>query len=139
MTAVPFSLARIASTADGGRFLRLALRLDAAGSGALGLGGLVGATALAPLLGTTSTAMMATGGFLVVYALALVVIAGRPAISRPAAWTVVVGNSVWVLASIVTAMGGPLTAIGVAVVLAQAAAVLVFIDMEWLGLRRMAA
>jgi hypothetical protein len=67
-----------------------------------------------------------------------VVIAARPAIPRTAAWAVVVGNAVWVLGSVGAAVAGrdTFTTLGVAVVLAQAAAVAVFADLQWLGLRR---
>jgi hypothetical protein len=53
-------------------------------------------------------------------------------------WTVVVGNSAWVLGSIGAAVAGAdtFTTLGVAVVLAQAAAVAVFADLQWVGLRR---
>jgi hypothetical protein len=136
MTAI--SLARITAVRDGGRLLRLALRLDATGSGALGVLGLLAAAPLADPLGMTTGALRGTGAFLVGYALALVLLAARPVIPRAAAWTVVVGNSVWVLGSIGAAVAGrgTFTTLGVAVVLAQAAAVAVFADLQWLGLRR---
>lgn len=136
MTAL--SLTRIAAVRDGGRLLRFALRLDAAGSGALGLIGLVAAGQLADPLGMTAGALRGTGAFLVGYALALVLIAARSAIPRTAAWIVVIGNTAWVLGSIGAAVAGQdtFTALGVAVVLAQAAAVAVFADLQWIGLRR---
>jgi hypothetical protein len=136
MTALP--LARIAAVRDGGRLLRFALRLDAAGSGALGLLGLAAATPLAVLLGTTTGAMLGTGAFLVGYALLLLLIAARQPIPRAAAWAVVLGNTLWVLGSIGAVVAGrdSFTALGVTVVLAQAAAVAVFADLQWLGLRR---
>ena len=136
MTAL--SLARITAVRDGGRLLRFALRLDAAGSGALGLVGLAAAAQLADPLGMTTAGLLWTGAFLVTYALALVLLAARPVIPRTAAWTVVLGNAAWVLGSLGAAVAGrdTFTALGVAVVLAQAAAVAVFADLQWLGLRR---
>jgi hypothetical protein len=136
MTALPLS--RLAAVRDDGRLLRLALRLDAAASGALGLLAVGAAAPLSGLLGPATGVLLGTGAFLVVYALGLVVVAARPVISRPAAWTVVVGNSVWVLGSVGAVVAGreELTTLGVAVVLAQAAAVAVFADLQWLGLRR---
>jgi hypothetical protein len=136
MTAL--SLARIAAVRDGGRLLRFALRLDAAGSGALGLIGLVAAAPHADPLGMTAGALRGTGAFLVGYALVLVFLAARPVIPRAAAWAVVLGNTAWVLGSLGAAVTGwdTFTALGVAVVLAQAAAVAVFADLQWLGLRR---
>ena len=136
MTAL--SLTRITAVRDGDRLLRFALRLDAAGSGVLGLVGLAAAAPLADPLGMTTGGLRGTGAFLVAYALALVLIAARPVIPRTAAWTVVVGNTAWILGSLGAVVAGrdTFTALGVAVVLAQAAAVAVFADLQWLGLRR---
>jgi len=126
-------------TRDGGRLLRRALRLDAAASGALGALSLAAAPALVGLLGPPAPVLLGVGAFLVVFAAALFVLAARPSIPRPAAWTVVVGNAGWVVASVAAAVPGAsvLTGLGIAVVLAQAAAVAVFADLQWLGLRRM--
>ncbi|WP_218030294.1 hypothetical protein [Pseudonocardia hydrocarbonoxydans] len=128
-----------APTRDGGRLLRRALRLDAAASGALGVAALAAAPALAGLLGPPTPVLLGVGAFLALFAAGLLVLAARPAIPRPAAWTVVLGNAGWVAASVATAvLAAPvLTGLGVAVVLAQAAAVAVFADLQWLGLRRM--
>jgi hypothetical protein len=136
MTARP--LARIADVRDGGRLLRFALRLDAAASGALGLLALVAAPPLAGLLGPAAGALRGVGAFLVAYALGLVLLAAREAIPRAGAWTVVVGNALWALSSIGAVVAGreTFTVLGVAVVLAQAAAVAVFAYLQWLGLRR---
>jgi hypothetical protein len=136
MTAI--SLARITAARDEGRLLRFALRLDAAGSGALGLLGLAAATPLADLLGMTAGGLLGSGAFLVGYALALGLLAARPVIPRAGAWVVVVGNGLWVLGSIGAVVAGrdTFTTLGVAVVLAQAATVAVFADLQWLGLRR---
>jgi hypothetical protein len=136
MTAI--SLARITAARDEGRLLRFALRLDAAGSGALGLLGFTAATPLADLLGMTAGGLRGSGAFLVGYALGLVLLAARPVIPRTGVWVVVVGNSLWVLGSIGAVVAGrdTLTTLGVAVVLTQAAAVAVFADLQWLGLRR---
>jgi biotin transporter BioY len=139
MTTAPVSAGRIST--DNGRLLRLALRVDAVASGALGVLGLAGAPLLTDVLGAQSVIFRATGAFLVGYAAALVVIAARPRIPRPAAWTVVIGNTAWVLGSVLAVVAGraSLTALGVAFVLAQAVAVAVFADLQWMGLRRMGA
>ena len=128
-------------TSDGGRLLRLALRIDAAASGALGVAGVVAAPALSDLLGPPAPLLFGVGVFFVVFALALLVLAARPSIPRAAARTVVVGNGLWVVGSVVATVAGwnALTAPGVGVVLAQALAVAVFADLQWLGLRRAAA
>jgi hypothetical protein len=128
-----------ARTSDGGRLLRLALRIDATASGALGVVGVAAAPLLSDLLGPPAPLLFGVGVFFVVFALSLVVLAARPVIPRPAVWVVVIGNSAWVVASVVATVPGwdALTALGVGVVLAQALAVAVFADLEWLGLRRL--
>jgi hypothetical protein len=124
--------------ADPSGLLRLALRVDAVASGALGLLSLVAAPALSELLGPPSTLLWPTGLFLVAYAAALWAAAARPRVNRPFAWAVIVGNTLWVVASVAVVVVGPfaLTVLGVAVVLAQAAAVALFADLQFLGLRR---
>lgn len=125
---------------DGGRLLRLVLRVDAAASGALGLAGLAAAPQLSALLGPPAPVLVGTGAFLAAFATGLLVLAARPVVPRPAAATVVVGNAVWVVGSAAAAVAGweALTGLGVAVVLGQAAAVAVLADLQWLGLRRLA-
>jgi hypothetical protein len=89
-------------------------------------------------LGPTTGMLRGAGAFLVAYAVVLVLIAARPTIPRPAAWAVVIGNGAWVLGSIGAVVAGrdTFTTLGVAMVLAQAAAVAVFADLQWVGLRR---
>ncbi len=139
MTAIPAPLARIAAIADGGRLLRTVLRLDACASGAMGLAAVVGASVLTGPLGAPDAYLRGLGAFLVLFAGALLVLAARPSMPVPAVWTVVLGNLAWVVASVATAVLAPLTAVGTVVVVAQALAVVVFADLQWLGLRRMTA
>ena len=137
MTTMTDTVRSFATTRDGGRFLRLSLRLDAAASGALGVLSLAAAPALADLLGPGTGALRGVGAFLVLYAAGLVLLAGLRSIPRPAAWTVVLGNLGWVAASVVAAFAvHDLTTVGTIVVLAQAAAVLTFADLQLIGLRR---
>ena len=91
---------------DGGSLLRVALRLDAAASGALGVLGVAAAPLLAELLGPPTGLLWWLGAFLVGYAAALVLIAARPRISRPAGWTVVGGNATWVIGSVLATVAG---------------------------------
>jgi hypothetical protein len=118
--------------------LRPVLRLDAAASGALGVAAAAGAGVLDTLLGLPGDLLRGVGVFLVVYAVALVVLAARPRIPRPAVWVVVLGNSAWVLAGLGLAVGlwSSLTVLGIVVVLAQAGAVTVFADLQYAALRR---
>jgi hypothetical protein len=123
---------------DTQRGLRTVLRLDAVASGALGVAAAAGSGVLDTALGLPGGLLLGVGVFLVVYAVGLVVLAARPAIPRPATWVVVLGNSAWVLASLGLAVGAweQLTVLGVVVVLAQAAAVTVFAELQYAGLRR---
>lgn len=137
MTTMTHSIQTLVGTRDGGRFLRLALRLDAVASGALGAAALVAAPALTDLLGPGSGALRAVGAFLVVYAGGLALLASRRTIAPAAAWTVIVGNLAWALGTGVLAFAvHDLTTAGTVVVLAQAVAVAAFADLQWVGLRR---
>jgi hypothetical protein len=134
MTTVTTTAAR-----DTHRSLRAALRLDAAASGVLGLAAAAGGGALATPIGLPAAMLTGVGVFLVVYAAGLLVLAGTRMVPRGAVWVVVLGNSAWVLLSLglVVAAWDQLTVLGVVVVLAQAAAVAVFADLQWAaGLRR---
>jgi hypothetical protein len=113
--------------------LRAVLRLDAVASGALGLAATAGAGVLDTVLGLPSSLLLGVGVFLVVYAAGLVALAGRAVIPRPATWVVVLGNSAWVLASLGLVVGAwdRLTVLGAVIVLAQAAAVAVFADLQY--------
>ncbi|WP_433781106.1 hypothetical protein ACQPX6_15575 [Actinomycetospora sp. CA-101289] len=118
---------------DTQRGLRTVLRLDAVASGTLGIAAGAGAGVLDTLLGLPGGLLLGVGVFLVVYAVGLVVLVARPLIPRPATWVVVLGNSAWVLASLGLAVGAweQLTVLGAVVVLAQAAAVAVFADLQY--------
>lgn len=138
MTASTRTLPRPATTADGGRLLRLALRVDAAASGALGALATAAAARLTDLLGPAVGVLQGVGAFLLVYAAGLLALSALPRMPRPAVWTVVIGNALWACGSVAATIAGwsVLTGLGVAVVLAQALAVAVFAELQWLGLRR---
>jgi hypothetical protein len=126
-------------TTDRHRALRGVLRLDAAASGALGLAATAAADVLDTLLGLPPALLTGVGVFLVLYAGGLLVLAGSRRVPRGATWVVVLGNSAWVLMSLGLVVGAweQLTVLGAVVVLAQAAAVAVFADLQWAtGLRR---
>jgi hypothetical protein len=133
-------MTRSAWTLDGDGLLRVALRLDAGASGALGALLLALGPALADPLGLPTPLLRPTGLFLVVYAAGLWLAASRPIVSRTAAWAIVALNALWVLDSVATVASGwlALTALGTALVLAQAAAVALLADLQVLGLRRAA-
>ncbi|MCC8245816.1 hypothetical protein [Saccharothrix luteola] len=114
--------------------LRFALKLDGVASGGLGL--------LALLFdldtGLPRGLVIGLGAFLVAYGVGVFVLGLRPV--RPLVAVVVIGNSVWVLDSFLTAFAGwfPVTGLGVFLIVAQAIAVMGFITLQVLGLRRSA-
>lgn len=112
--------------------LSRALLVDAAGSGATGLLLAAGNGALAEPLGIPSGWLLGLGVFMLAYAAELVVTARM--LPRTAGWVrwFAVGNTGWVLASVGAVVLGAwdLTGLGVAFVLAQAAAVAGFVAMQ---------
>lgn len=131
-TALP---ARAPAEAPDG-LLRLALRLDAVATGALGALLLVSGPLADELLG--SLPRLPLGGFLLVYAAAIWLVAARPRISLRAAAAAVTLNLLWAVDSVlvVGASWLPLTALGTASVLAQAGVVAVFAGLQLAGLHR---
>ena len=123
---------------DRSGLLRLVLKLDAVASGALGALSLATGPALDDLLGTPLALLVPVGAFLVVWAAALWVLASRSRISRTAVWAAIAINLVWAIDSVAVVAAGwfLLTALGTAFVLTQAAAVVLFADLQFLGLRR---
>jgi CHASE2 domain-containing sensor protein len=89
-------------------------------------------------LGIPAAVLVPVGGFLLVYAAALWLLGSRSRLSRPAVQVVVAGNLLWVAASVVAAIAGwwsPTTA-GTVFLLVQAAAVVVFAELQLSGLWR---
>ena len=118
--------------------LLLALRLDAAVSGANGVGYLLLAAPLSDLLGVPAGTLRLLGGFFVVYAAAVALVAVRRPISGVAVEAVIAANALWVVASVSAVVLGwfDLTAVGTAWVLLQAAVVAGFAGAQLVGLRR---
>jgi hypothetical protein len=117
--------------------LRYALKLDAGVSGVAAVALMAGSRVLDDPLGIPAAALFVTGLVLVAWTVGLWAWASRPEVSRRAAWTVVALNAVWVAGSVVLALDwSALTAVGTAVVLAQAVGVLVLANLEYVGLRR---
>lgn len=131
-------LGRSAGEEEHDGLLRLALKLDAGASGALGALSLAAGMVLDDLLGIPLALLVPVGLFLVAYAVFVWAVGTRRRISGTAAWMVIAVNLVWVADSIALVLAGwfPLTALGIAFVLVQAAAVFFFVDLQFLGLRR---
>lgn len=123
---------------NGVRMLATFLKLDAFASGSLGVLLTAAGRLLADGLGVPNTLLVPAGLFLIAFAAWLWYIATRPAPARAAVWVIIALNLLWVLASILLVAGRwfPLTALGTAFILAQAAAVTVFAAMQYAGLRR---
>ncbi len=117
--------------------LRRALLLDAAASGGMGILLLVAAGALERVFGLPVNLVRAVGVFLVPFAALLLWVATRrhalPGITR----LIVVGNVLWVVASVLLLVSGLVkpTLLGEIFVLGQAAAVMLFAYLEYRGLR----
>ena len=129
----------IRTTRDG--LLRLALRADAALSAVAGVPFLLAAGPLSTALGPPRWALWELGAVLVGYGALVWTMAARPQINRRAAWAVVVGNIVWAVLSAIALLAGwlPLTTAGVVVTVVMALHCSVFADLQFLGLRRLAA
>ncbi|MGH3086283.1 MAG: hypothetical protein ACRDSJ_03055 [Rubrobacteraceae bacterium] len=129
----------------GDGFLRLALKLDAAASGAAGVLMLLAAGVVVGdgrpfvnLLGAPVALLASAGLFLVAFAAFVWISGARRRVGGTAARTVVAVNALWALASVAVVAAGvfPLTALGVSFVLVQAAAVALFAVMQSIGLQR---
>ena len=119
-------------------FLRRALVVDALVSAAAGVLMSLGAELLAPLLALPPGLLCGAGLVLFPWAAALLWMARRPAVPAAAVWSVIVLNVLWVADSVWVALGGmgmP-SALGQAFVAAQALAVVVFAELEFIGMRR---
>jgi len=119
-------------------FLRRALLLDAAASGATALLAIAAAGLLEGLLGLPAALLRGAGLVLVPY-VAFVTYAGtREAVSRPAVWTIIAANVLWAVASALLLVSGLVapTALGYAFVIGQALVVALLGELQYVGLRR---
>jgi len=122
-------------------FLRRALVADALVSAAVGAVMALGAAPLQGLLGIPSTLLMLAGLALFPYAAYLLWLATRQAVPRAAVWVPIVLNVLWAAECLVfgfTATPHP-TLLGEAFIASQVIAVLVFAELEYVGLRRACA
>lgn len=119
-------------------FLRRVLRFDALSCQALGLPLAVAAEELAGPFGGPVLFWQTVGWLLLPVAAILWALAGRNGWPTLIGWGVIALNSLWVLASVGLVLSGAvaLTGLGVALVLGQAAAVAVLVELEIIGLRR---
>ncbi|SFO56187.1 hypothetical protein SAMN05660359_04341 [Geodermatophilus obscurus] len=117
--------------------LRLTLRLDAVVTGANGAAYLAAAPWLTDLLGVPAGALRGLGVFLLAYAGGVWLVAARPRVSGVATEVVVGANLLWAAASVAAVVTDrfPLTGVGTAWVLLQAAVVAGFAAAQLAALR----
>jgi len=120
------------------RFLPNVMWADAASCAATGALQVAFTGALARLTGLPAPLLTGTGVFLLAYAAAAAFMASRRAPPRTLIGLVVAGNFGWAVASVALLVSGifPVTALGMAWVLAQVACVVVLAELQWTGLRR---
>lgn len=120
------------------RFLPNVMWADAVSCAATGALQLAFTGVLARLTGLPAPLLMGTGVFLLAYAAAAAFMASRSTPPRTLIGLVVVGNFGWAVACVALLVSGmfPVTAVGVAWVLAQAVCVIVLAELQWTGLRR---
>jgi hypothetical protein len=121
--------------------LRRVLVVDAVSSGALGVAMIAFAELFASLLQLPVELVSEAGIVLLPFAAFVGFVASRPEPTRIAVWIIIALNAVWVVDSIMLLFTGWVApnGLGLAVVIAQAAAVLVLADLEYMGLRRSTA
>ena len=121
--------------------LRRVLVVDAVTSGAMGVAMIAFAELFASLLQLPVELVSEAGIVLLPFAAFLGFVASRPEPTRIAVWIIIALNAVWVVDSIMLLFSGWVApnGLGYAVVIAQAAAVLVLADLEYMGLKRSTA
>jgi len=120
------------------RFLRNVLFADAASCLATGALQVLFTAPLAALLNLPGALLAGTGWFLLAYGAAVGFIATRDPLPRALVTLFMAGNLGWAVACVALLAGGWLapTDWGTAWIVAQAAAVAVLAQLQWMGLRR---
>ena len=120
------------------QFLRRAILGDAIFSGVSAVLLTFGAGALAPLLDLPEALLLETGLFLIAYAMLVGWLGTRQAMPKALVIIVIAGNTAWTLASLALLFSGAVTPnlSGEIVVAAQAIAVGVLAELQYIGLRR---
>jgi hypothetical protein len=121
--------------------LRQALLADAATSAACGLLMALAAGPMSGILGLPEMLLRVAGLVLLPYAAFIGWLGLREQIQRPVAWAVVIGNAIWAADSFLVLASGWVepTPAGYAFVIAQALAVLMYAEFQYVGLRRSAS
>ena len=119
-------------------YLKRALTIDALMTGATALLLLVAAGVLARLLAVPEPLLRYAGIALVPFVVFVAIIARRPVVPRATVLTIIGLNVAWVAASVWLLLGGRIqpNALGYAFIIAQAVAVALFAEIQYVGLRR---
>ncbi len=122
-------------------FLRRVLWVDAASGVATGLLQFGFADALAPLLGLPAELLLWSSYTLAAFVLGISWIATRSTSPAGGVWLLIVCNALWVLGCLGLLTSGLVapTAFGVSFLITQAVTVGVFVELEWIGVRRIQA
>jgi len=118
--------------------LRLALRLDAIATFASGLLMSAASGTLAATFGLPQPLVLGAGLFCLAYAALVGWMSLAARLPAAGVWSIIIGNIGWAIACLELAFGSAYapTSLGVAFLVSQALAVLVFADLQWFGLRR---
>lgn len=121
------------------RFLRTVLLIDAATCVATGLLMTLGASSLAGLTQLPPDLLWSAGVSLFPIAAFMAFVATRATLPRAGVWLVILGNVVWVGASLGVLFGGAVSpnAFGYVFVAVQALAVAVLAELEFTGVRKL--
>lgn len=121
--------------------LRRAIQIDAVVSGAMALLLTFAAAVLAPLLHLPEALLLESGLFLIAYAALVGWLGAHATMPKPLVLVIIIGNALWTLGSIGLLFSGAVTPnlLGQIFVAAQAIAVGVFAELQYIGLRRSAA
>jgi hypothetical protein len=118
--------------------LRQALLSDAVTTAACAALMIAGAGFLEGLLGLPATLLRVAGLVLIPFVAYVAMLGMRERVSRMAVWSVIGLNALWVVDSVLLLVSGYVapTAAGIAFVLAQAAVVALYAELQFMGLRR---
>jgi hypothetical protein len=121
-------------------FLRRALKADAWISAAAGVAMSLGASLLQDVLHLPSSLLVAAGVALFPWAGFLLWLAAKSVVPSAAVWAVIALNALWIVDSAWVSLGGAFqpNLLGHAFIAAQALAVLVLAELEFMGLKRAA-
>jgi hypothetical protein len=119
-------------------FLRRVLTADGAISGATGLLMILGADFLGRTLGLPTALLQYAGISLIPFAAFVLYMSRRESLPPGSVWFVIALNTAWVAASVLLLVSGLIdpTALGYAFIVVQAVAVAVFVELQYVGLRR---